>query len=166
MVQWNYCPVCGIKMIKDGESRPTCPDGHFTKYPTPVAATFAFIRNNDEYLILKRARDPQKGAWDLPGGFLEYGENAIECLRREIEEETALKNVKEIEHIGTYPTPYGDIDKVLSLAYVFESDDRNVTLSEENTEYRWVSIADMPDLALDDTQSAMEFLRKRDGIIS
>ncbi|KAJ3060211.1 hypothetical protein HK102_009619, partial [Quaeritorhiza haematococci] len=38
-----------------------------------------------------RGRDPHKGHWALPGGFVEYGEDPEQGVRRELEEETHLK---------------------------------------------------------------------------
>ena len=41
-------------------------------------------------LIVKRAHEPRKGEWSLPGGLLELGESLIDAVRREIKEETNL----------------------------------------------------------------------------
>lgn len=42
-------------------------------------------------LLVKRAREPQRGRWSFPGGLLRLGETAEEGLRREIREETGLE---------------------------------------------------------------------------
>lgn len=160
MVKWNFCPECSVKLInKDG--LPTCPDGHFIKYYNPVATSAAFLRNKDEYLIIKRAHQPQKGHWDVPGGFVEYDENAEESLLREIKEETNLKNVKIASFVGAFPGSYAGIQKVLDLVFIVDSEDRKLTLSEENTEYKWVSLAEMPELAFEDINAARDLLRQR-----
>ena len=41
-------------------------------------------------LIIKRAHEPRKGEWSLPGGLLELGESLQDAARREIKEETGL----------------------------------------------------------------------------
>ena len=41
-------------------------------------------------LIVKRAHEPRKGEWSLPGGLVELGETLVEAARREIREETGL----------------------------------------------------------------------------
>lgn len=41
-------------------------------------------------LIIKRAHEPRKGEWSLPGGVLELGESLQDAARREIMEETGL----------------------------------------------------------------------------
>ena len=42
-------------------------------------------------LLTRRAVDPDKGRWDLPGGFLEEAEHPLDALRRELLEETGLE---------------------------------------------------------------------------
>jgi len=41
-------------------------------------------------LIVKRAHEPRKGEWSLPGGLLELGESLVDAVKREIKEETNL----------------------------------------------------------------------------
>ena len=41
-------------------------------------------------LIVKRAHEPRKGEWSLPGGRVELGESLVDAARREIKEETGL----------------------------------------------------------------------------
>lgn len=161
MIEWRFCPVCSERLSLDKESNPACPEGHFTKYPNPVAATAAFIQNNGEYLLIKRAREPQKGWWDLPGGFIEYDEKADESLLREIEEETGLVNLKIEDFLGGFPGNYAGIQKVLDLVFVIKSYSREVRLSGENNEYKWVELSDIPELAFEDLNEALKLLKKR-----
>lgn len=53
--------------------------------------TLAFIRRKDELLMLNRAYAPTLGLWNGVGGKLEDGETVIECIVREIGEETGIK---------------------------------------------------------------------------
>ena len=50
----------------------------------------AVIVRDGKALIVKRAHEPRKGEWSLPGGLLELGESLQDAVRREIKEETAL----------------------------------------------------------------------------
>ena len=52
---------------------------------------FAIIDYKNRYILIKKARGPFKGSWDLPGGKADFGETPEEALYREIEEETGLK---------------------------------------------------------------------------
>jgi ADP-ribose pyrophosphatase YjhB (NUDIX family) len=50
----------------------------------------ALIRRNGEVLLIKRATEPNKGRWTLPGGLVELGEEARAAIRREVLEEVGL----------------------------------------------------------------------------
>jgi mutator protein MutT len=42
-------------------------------------------------LIIRRAQEPRKGEWSLPGGVVELGERLTDAVRREVLEETGLE---------------------------------------------------------------------------
>jgi len=48
------------------------------------------IQKEDEYLLIKRAANPDKGLWSVPGGLVEVGERAADAATREALEETGL----------------------------------------------------------------------------
>ncbi|HUQ86722.1 MAG TPA: NUDIX hydrolase [Vicinamibacterales bacterium] len=61
------------------------------EYPDhPVVGVGAVVVRGDKALIIKRAHEPRKGEWSLPGGLLELGESLRDAVRREIKEETGL----------------------------------------------------------------------------
>ena len=61
------------------------------EYPAhPVVGVGAVVVRGGKALIVKRAHEPRKGEWSLPGGLLELGESLQDAARREIEEETSL----------------------------------------------------------------------------
>ena len=61
------------------------------EYPAhPVVGVGAVVVRNGRALIIKRAQEPRKGEWSLPGGLLELGESLQDAARREIKEETSL----------------------------------------------------------------------------
>ena len=61
------------------------------EYPAhPVVGVGAVVVRDGRALIVKRAHEPRKGEWSLPGGLLELGESLQDAVRREIKEETHL----------------------------------------------------------------------------
>jgi 8-oxo-dGTP diphosphatase len=66
------------------------------EYPdAPIAGVGAVIVARDaaqqpRVLLIRRAQEPLKGAWSLPGGAVELGETLEDAVRREALEETGL----------------------------------------------------------------------------
>ncbi|HTW46880.1 MAG TPA: NUDIX hydrolase [Acidobacteriaceae bacterium] len=66
------------------------------EYPdAPIAGVGAVIVVRDaargpRVLLIRRAQEPLKGEWSLPGGAVELGETLEEAVRREALEETGL----------------------------------------------------------------------------
>lgn len=90
---FKYCPRCGRSY--DSNSLETnnldCKKCGFVFYHNPKTAVNALIISKDNNLLLvKRAHDPAKGAWDLPGGFVDWGEDPATGLQREMKEELGV----------------------------------------------------------------------------
>ena len=60
----------------------------------PALAADAAVRRGESVLLIQRKHPPMKGAWALPGGFVDQGEDPIHAAVRELEEETGLKGTK------------------------------------------------------------------------
>ncbi len=56
----------------------------------PVVGVGAVVVRDGRALIVRRAHEPRKGEWSLPGGLLDLGESLVDAARREIKEETGL----------------------------------------------------------------------------
>ena len=56
----------------------------------PIVGVGGVVVQSGRALIVKRAHEPRKGEWSLPGGIVELGETLIDAARREIKEETGL----------------------------------------------------------------------------
>jgi ADP-ribose pyrophosphatase YjhB (NUDIX family) len=56
----------------------------------PRAAVSAAIFHEGRVLLVRRGRPPADGLWSLPGGHIEPGEPAVEAVKRELREETAI----------------------------------------------------------------------------
>lgn len=73
----------------------------------PSITVDIIIPTSDGIVLVKRAHDPYKGKWALPGGFVRYGEMVEDAAVREAEEETSLK-VKLRKIVGVYSDPSRD----------------------------------------------------------
>jgi len=58
-------------------------------------------------LLIRRKNEPFKGAFALPGGFVDIGETVEAACRREVREETGLE-VSDLELVGVYSDPARD----------------------------------------------------------
>lgn len=56
----------------------------------PLVGVGAIVVDADKTLLIRRAQEPMKGRWSIPGGLLELGESLHDGLRREVREETGL----------------------------------------------------------------------------
>lgn len=62
------------------------------EYPEcPIVGVGGVIVKDGRALIVKRAHEPRKGEWSLPGGVVELGETLVDAVRRELKEETGLE---------------------------------------------------------------------------
>src|SRR5579862_6341980 len=60
-------------------------------YPErPIVGVGAVILDSGRVLLVKRAHEPLKGEWSLPGGAVDVGETLEAAVAREILEETGL----------------------------------------------------------------------------
>jgi len=63
-----------------------------------VATVAAIVKKKGKILLEKRAIEPFKGYWCLPGGHIKLGEEAEKAIKREVKEETGLK-VKKVKFL-------------------------------------------------------------------
>lgn len=161
--QWKHCPRCEseITVKPGGEDNPSfsCSTCGVEAFDSPWVGTIALIENSEgALLLLQRGVHPQKGAWDLPGGFLTEGESLETCLTREIFEETRL-TFNNLVYMGNSPSTYGDHP---SLSVIFKGEASGTpVLSDENTDYMYLQRGDkLPKLAFKDVRYAIDLWLK------
>ena len=160
---FNFCPRCGTKNTAVGTIPFRCESCEHTEFFGPVAAVGALVCNSENQLLLvRRARDPGKGRWGLPGGFVDRGEPVEAALAREVLEETELV-VTACKFLMTYPNQYkyrGVVGQVIDLFFVCDVENHNqVTLApDELSEFAWIdsSSEHLADMAFPSNRIAVD----------
>ncbi len=101
-------------------------------------------------LLVRRGTDPFRGSWAIPGGFLHEEESLEAAARRELVEETGVKDVY-LEQLYTFGTPNRDPrGRVTTVAYfALISPERTIAAGTDAEEVGWFPIGDLPALAFD-----------------
>ena len=114
------------------------------------------IVEDDRALLVRRAQEPWRGSWELPGGFVEVGEHPAAAARREIAEELGVV-VRLTGILGFYMDPR--LDEVVEVVTFCGEVDGELELDAgEVSEARWFSATNYRALliSLRDTQSGSE----------
>jgi 8-oxo-dGTP diphosphatase len=97
-------------------------------------------------LLVKRKHWPFEGRWAIPGGFVNMDESLELAARRELEEETGVRDIY-MEQLYTFGDPKRDPrTRVISVAYIalVRSDVQTLRVSDESTDLRWFPVRRLP----------------------
>ena len=113
-----------------------------------------------QILLIQRAKDPFKGQWALPGGFLDIDETLESAARRELKEETGVK-IDQWKYVGVYDTVDRDPrDRVVSNAYLAIIPSKpDVIAADDAAEAQWFNINDLPLTAFDHSKIIADALK-------
>src|SRR3954466_3369445 len=126
---------------------------HTYEYPRPALTVDCVVFGLDEQdlkvLLVRRDLPPFEGRWALPGGFVHMEESVDDAARRELREETGLRDVY-LEQLYTF----GDVrrdprGRVVSVAYyaLVNLADHRVQAATDASDAAWFAAADLPRLA-------------------
>lgn len=90
---FQYCPCCGGSLEKrrrGDRERLVCRECRRVLYVNPAVGVAVVVRRGAEILWGRRAGGPYQGAWCIPCGYVEWGEDVREAAAREFREETGL----------------------------------------------------------------------------
>ena len=128
---------------------------HTYDYPRPAltadCAVFGLDAGELKVLLVRRDLEPFAGRWALPGGFVRVGEALDDAARRELQEETGLRDVF-LEQLYTFGEPGRDPrEHVVSVAYfaLVNLVDHAVQAATDAREAAWFAVHDTPRLAFD-----------------
>ena len=123
-----------------------------------IDVTAAILVKDGKILIAKRKpEDKQPDKWEFPGGKIEAGETAPQCLKREMQEEFGI-DVRVGKFLGEsiyhYPHAHGSIRL---LAYLAQWQAGDLAL-KEHADYAWVQCDQLE--GFDFTSADLPFVRK------
>jgi len=129
------------------------------QYPRPAVTVDAvLISPRNSVLLIERGKEPFKGKWALPGGFIEMDEELETACRRELEEETGLR-VGELKQFRAY----GGVNRdprhrtISVLFYAFTDDELLACAGDDAAKAQWFLLKQLPELAFDHRQILDEF---------
>ena len=116
-----------------------------------VITARAIIRDQAGRLLLVRRRD--NGAWVMPAGTMELDESILDCVTREVREETGLTVVSAVpmaiysEPRFSFVTAYGDPYQPLSIVFVVDQwEGELLAETDETTDARFFPLDELPDV--------------------
>jgi len=156
---FQFCPVCGgglksMKLKEHEPSRLTCSECAFIFYQDPKLVACSVVELDHKIVLLRRAIDPQKGKWVMPGGYVDRGEEVEAAALRETDEECGLKiRIKNLLGVYSYP---GHL--VVVVTYMTEYLSGSLVLGDESLEVGLFSPEEIPwnDLAFPSTVDALK----------
>jgi 8-oxo-dGTP diphosphatase len=129
--------------------------GFTYEYPRPAltadCVVFGLDNEDLKVLLIQRDLEPFAGRWALPGGFAVVGESIEEAARRELAEETGLKDIF-LEQLYTFSDPNRDPrEHVVTVAHyaLVNLSEHSLAPSTDAREAAWFEINDIPKLAFD-----------------
>ncbi len=111
-------------------------------------------------LLVERGREPFRGQWALPGGFVSYGEDLPVAVAREVAEETGLTGLL-FRQFRTYGAPHRDPrGHTVSVVFLAEivGEAPEVAGGDDAAGAAWFPVDDLPELAFDHERIVAEVL--------
>ena len=120
------------------------------------------VLNNQNHVFVGKRKDNPGNKWQMPQGGVDKGESFITAMKRELAEETSIKNIKilkEIEKIYQYELPKNLVGIIWKGKYRgqkqnwfitrFLGEDREIDLNTRNPEFidwKWIEPEKLPEV--------------------
>lgn len=104
----------------------------------PSLGVGAVIVDGGRLLMVRRAKDPGRGLWSVPGGHVEGGEYLGDAVRREVREETGLD--VELEGLVGFFEVLGDDYHYVILDFMAHPVSGDLGAGTDVDEVEWVPL--------------------------
>ena len=134
------------------------------KLPMRVGVGIILLNTKNQVFVGKRKDNPGD-KWQMPQGGVDDGEDYLTAMRRELNEETSIKNIKiikEINHTYKYELPKnligiiwkgkfrGQKQKWFITKFLGNDDEVNLnTKYQEFIDWKWVAADMLPDIIVE-----------------
>ena len=132
--------------------------------PMRTGVGIIVLNNNNQVFVGKRKDNPGD-KWQMPQGGVDKGEDLITAMRRELIEETSIRNIKilkEIQNMYQYELPKnlvgiiwkgkfrGQRQKWFITKFLGKDDEINIdTQHPEFIDWKWINPQDLPEVIVD-----------------
>ena len=137
-----------------------------TKHKLPMRIGVGVIVLNDKnHIFVGKRKDNPSNKWQMPQGGVDKGESFIDAMKRELFEETSIKNIKVlkvIEKIYEYELPKNLVGIIWKGKFrgqkqkwfiaKFLGDDKEINLNTEFPEFiewKWIEPKKLPEVIVD-----------------
>lgn len=166
---FKYCPFCATELSvkkEEGKDRKFCHNCKWHYYPHVSGAACALVVKESKVLLVQRAREPHKGKWMMPAGFLDYGEHPSECAKREVLEETGYTatSAKLLDIIQVIDDNRPGTEGHFGFMYKVEieaSEPKEISDTEENLAVEWHDIDKLPPIAWESHARILDRISKQ-----
>lgn len=115
-----------------------------------IEAHICRLKNSElQFIVLKRSENEiYPNIWQMVSGRMNEGEAAYEAAAREIYEETNLKinELWVVPNVNSYYSAKNDTVSLIPVFLAMVNDHDEVKISDEHSEYKWVSFDEVCDL--------------------
>ena len=131
------------------------------KLPFRIGVGIIVLNKKNQVFVGKRKDNPGN-IWQMPQGGIDKGEDFISAMKRELMEETSIKNIKilkELEHLYQYDLPKnlvgiiwkgkfrGQKQKWFITRFLGEDTEINLkTKHPEFIEWKWIKPEELPEV--------------------
>jgi NAD+ diphosphatase len=138
---YKFCTYCRAELTLQDNYK-SCPDcGRHYYFNAKPCVAIILSNLKGEILLTKRAAEPFKDWWDIPGGFVEENESLEQAIRRELKEETGLEVVNLKYEGSLYEDYHFRDDNIPVVGAIFSGvikGDSVVKVDDDVSDYKFV----------------------------
>jgi ADP-ribose pyrophosphatase YjhB (NUDIX family) len=158
-----YCSSCGHRLPAPPPA--TCGHCGASHWRNAKPCAGALVLGERGLLLVRRANDPWRGCWDIPGGFCEPDEHPIVAAAREVAEETGHA-VRIVGFLGIWLDEYGEPPPGMAPETTMNVYYHAVSLGPPEAESSSAEVAEVEWFAPDELPAEIAFPGHAGGVLA